>query len=227
MRLIGYARVSTVGQVKDGLGLPTQERMIRSWAKREGHRLVRVISENGKSGMLPDTERPGLLEALSAIRIGEAQGLVVTSLDRLARALTVQEAVLAKAWSMNGTIFSVDSGEVPKDDPDDPMRTAMRQMAGVFAELERKLVVKRLRNGRATKAAQGGHANGAPPYGWKAEAGELVPELVEQEVIARLAAWRSEGASLAEMARRLNADNIPARRGRWHPTTVSRALKRA
>ncbi len=30
------------------------------------------------------------------------------------------------------------------DDPDDPLRTVMRQMVGVFAELERRTVAKRL-----------------------------------------------------------------------------------
>jgi len=224
--VIAYARVSTIGQVKDGLGLPTQERMLRAWAKTGKHRIARIVSENGKSGTLPDTERPGLIEVLSAIKSGEADALVVTSLDRLARALTVQEAVLAKVWEMGGKVFTVDGGEVAQDDPDDPMRTALRQIVGVFAELDRRLIVKRLRNGRATKAAKGGHAVGAAPYGWRAEGGELVQNDSEQQVIACLRSWASDGLSLAESARRLNADSVPARRGQWHPTTVARVLSR-
>lgn len=226
MKLIGYARVSTIGQVKDGLGLPTQERLLRAWAKREGHKIVRIISENGKSGTLPDTERPGLLETLNALRLGEVEGLVVTSMDRLARALTVQEAVLAKVWAMGGAAFTVDGGEVAKDDPDDPMRTALRQIVGVFAELDRRMIVKRLRNGRATKAANGGHSVGVAPFGWRAEDAELVVDEGEQRVIATIRQWSEDGESLAGIARRLNESGTPARRGRWHPTTVSRVLAR-
>lgn len=225
MRVIAYLRVSTVGQVKDGLGLPTQERLVRDWAKRNGHRLVRVTSDNGRSGALPETERPGLLDALQAVRGGEAEGLVVTSLDRLARALTLQEAVLAKAWSFGAEVFTVDGGLVAQDDPDDPMRTALRQIVGVFAELDRRLVVKRLRNGRATKAAMGGRA-GAPPYGWRAYKGDLAEDAEEQAVLARMRAWQVEGASYAEIARRLNTEGISARRGQWHPMTTNRALNR-
>ncbi|HEV2928352.1 MAG TPA: hypothetical protein VGW74_06645 [Propionibacteriaceae bacterium] len=49
-------------------------------------------------------------------------------------------------------MFTTDQGEVLRDDPDDPMRTAMRKMAGVMYELDRRLVVPRLRRGRRLKA---------------------------------------------------------------------------
>jgi DNA invertase Pin-like site-specific DNA recombinase len=226
VRVIAYCRVSTIGQARDGLGLPTQERMLRAWVRRQNHKLVAIVSENGKSGTLPDTERPGLLEVLSAIRTKKADAIVTTSLDRIARALTVQEAVLAKVWSMGGQVFTVD-GEVVRDDPDDPMRTAMRQMAGVFHELDRKLVVKRLRNGRQTKAARGGHAVGAPPYGWRAQDAELVEDETEQATLEQIRMWKDDGLSLSAVARRLNDQGIQARRGRWHPTTVARVLSRS
>ena len=222
MKLIAYLRVSTVGQVRDGLGLPTQERMVRSWCRQHGHRLLRIVSENGKSGTLDEVGRPGLLEALSAIRSGEAEGIVVTSLDRLARSLTVQEAVLARVWTEGGCVFTVEGGEVPRDDPDDPMRTAMRQMAGVFAELERRLVIKRLRNGRQTARAAGKHAEGAYPYG------EHPEHPHEAETVRRMRKLAAEGRSLREIASVLKAEGHRPRRGeRFHPSTVARILGRA
>ena len=228
MKVVAYLRVSTIGQAKDGLCLPTQERMVRQWARAAGHRLVAIIPENGKSGALPETERPGLLEALSVIRRGDAQALVVTSLDRLARSLHVQEAVLGSVWAMGGQVFTVDAGEVLRDDPDDPMRTAMRQMAGVFAELDRRMIVKRLRNGRQTKAEAGGYAGGGVPYGWKVKDGELVEDKDEQGVITYIRTMH-EGAheSLASIAKRLNNDGIRPRQGRWHPAMIARILARS
>jgi DNA invertase Pin-like site-specific DNA recombinase len=185
-----------------------------------------VESDNGKSGALPDTERPGLLSALKAVASGEADGIVVSSIDRLARMLTVQEAILAKVWHLDGHVFTADGGEVTADDPDDPMRTAMRQMAGVFAQLDRAMLVKRLRNGRAEKDRRGGYAYGAPPYGWRAEGRELVPDPDEQEIRRRMAELIEAGQSLRQIADALNAEGVRARRGRWHPQTVARALER-
>ncbi len=40
-------------------------------------------------------------------------------------------------WRDGGHAFSDDQAEILRDDPDDPMRTALRQMQGVFAQLDR------------------------------------------------------------------------------------------
>ena len=227
MRVIGYLRVSTGRQVRDGYGLADQERQIRAWCKANGHRLVRLVTDKGLSGELEATERPGLLDVLKTVRGHEAEGVIMRDLDRIARTLTVQEAVLAKLWEADGHAFVTTSpDEVPQDDPDDPMRTAMRQMAGVFAQLERAMLAKRMRNGRAAKAKAGGYAYGGPPYGWRAEGKALVPDEGEQAVLARMRAMRDGGASLRQIADALNAEGIAPRRGLWHPQTVSRALER-
>ena len=42
-----------------------------------GYRLVRIETDDAKSGTLPAEERPGLLAALKAIKSGEAAGLLV------------------------------------------------------------------------------------------------------------------------------------------------------
>ena len=227
MKVIAYLRVSTERQARDGYGLADQEKQIRAWCRANGCRLARLVTDEGKSGTLEATERPGLLDVLKAVRDGQAEGVIMRDLDRIARTLTVQEAVLAQLWRLGGHAFVVTSpDEVPQDDPDDPMRTAMRQMAGVFAQLERAMLAKRMRNGRAAKAEAGGYAYGGPPYGQRADGGQLVPDEAEQAVLARMRAMRDEGASLRDIADALNAEGIRARRGPWHPQTVARALGR-
>ena len=163
MKVTAYIRVSTAGQVKDGLGLATQERLIKAWAKSGGHKIVAIRRDEGVSGANGIGDREGLPLALADIEDGQAEAIVVSSIDRLARVLHVQEAILGYIWKDGGKLYTVDGGEVDQDDPDDPMRKAMRKMAGVFAELDRDMVIKRLRNGRQTKASNGGYAGGAPP----------------------------------------------------------------
>src|SRR3989442_2921018 len=93
VKIVGYVRVSSDGQI-DGLGLDVQRQAISRWAKQHGHRLVTVISDEGVSGTVDASERPGLAEALSWLVRGDAEGLVIHKLDRLARRLTAQEATL-------------------------------------------------------------------------------------------------------------------------------------
>jgi len=127
-----------------GASIPYQDREIRAWARRNGHRIVGMFPEEGRSGALDLEDRAALTAAIDLIATGKAEGLVCYSLDRLAREITVQEAILAKVWEeAGGRVFTTDQGEVLRDDPDDPMRTAMRKMAGVMYELDRRLVVAR------------------------------------------------------------------------------------
>jgi hypothetical protein len=70
-------------------------------------------------------------------------------LVRLARTLVVQEAVLGHVWKHTGRVFAVDVGEVLQDDPDDPMRTAIREIMGVFAQRERGADISWSASGRS------------------------------------------------------------------------------
>jgi len=84
------------------------------------------------------------------------------------------------------------------------------------------------RTALAHKRANGEKTGGAAPYGYRlAEDGiHLEPEPSEQEALALILAWRADGLSLRAVAARLNADAVPARGARWHPTTVAVLVKR-
>jgi DNA invertase Pin-like site-specific DNA recombinase len=226
---IGYRRVSTAGQV-DRYGLPAQETDLRGYARTTGHKLIRIETDGAKPGCLPPDERPGLLAALKAIEKGEADGLLLPGdLDRLARELVLQEAVLGRVWQAGGVVHTTTRGEVEKDDPDDPMRTALRQFMGVIAQLDRALQIKRMRNGRKAKAAAGGYAGyGSPAFGQRSVDGELVGDEDQAATIARMRELRGEGLSYRLIAATLNAEGLQSKRGGdWHPQTISRVLERA
>lgn len=221
MDAIIYLRVSTQGQAVDGYGLAAQETACREYAASQGLQVVQVLRDEAVSGTLPAHERPGLMDALGMLNDDEADCLIVARLDRLARQLTTQEVILAEVWKQGREVHSADSGKVFKDDPDDPMRTAMRQMAGVFAELDRAMIVKRLRDGRRAKAAKGGKAVGAYPYG-QAKEGPIPAEL---EVMRLVAARRRDGISWDTIAAELNEDGVSPRTARaWTPRNLAKVM---
>lgn len=107
------------------------------------------------------------------------------------------------------------------------MRTALRQMVGVFGQLERSMIASRLRAGRRQKHLNGGFAYGAPPYGFKSEKKALVPVLEEQVVIARMSELRAQGMSLRALASQLDGEGLLPRCGRcWDPSSIGRILHR-
>lgn len=225
MDLVAYLRVSSESQV-DGFGLEVQERACRSWAKANGHRVVSVETDAGISGSKGIDERPGLSAALDMLLPPpRARGLVVAKLDRLARALHVQESVLQLIWRDGGQVFTADGGEVLQDDPDDPMRTFVRQVLGGVAQLERGLITKRMRDGRLEKARSGRHAVGQYRFGQHGSGvgreRDAAPNPTEAPTVARIMALRAEGLSYAQVARRLDAEGLhPRRARRWSSASV-------
>lgn len=233
LRLVLVRRVSTAGQAVDGYGLPAQEADCRKWVKGQTAPRVRIVhmvtdgdGKGGKSGTTLLDERPGLMEAVEWIAEGRADGILAPNLDRLARELTVQEAVLSYVWALGGRVFTADHGEHLEDDASDPMRTAMRQMRGVFHQLDRGLIIKRLTEGRAAKGERGGYAYGAPRFGQRVEDGELTDDERENAIAETFERWRDdEGLSIRAICSRANEQGLLSKRGgKWHPTTVQRLL---
>lgn len=231
MRVVGYVRVSTRQQTL-GDSMEAQEEAIRAWAEAAGHVVVAILEDGGESGKLAEDQRPGLLAALSMLEAGEAEALVVQRLDRLARALHVQEAVLARAWLSEAEVWeAVGARLVLQDDPDDPMRTFVRQVMGAANQLEASMVATRLRGGRRHKEAQGGYGGGFVRYGWsvvgQGKDAKLVEVEEEQAVLKRMRRLRRRHTFRA-IAAKLNAEGVPAKGGGpWRHTSVRSALRTA
>ncbi|ATE52104.1 recombinase family protein [Actinosynnema pretiosum] len=230
MRLVAYFRVSSTGQL-DGYGFDVQRADVKRWAKANGHTIVAEFTD-AVTGKFDAPDRPGLTEAVQMVRRpAQADGIVVGKLDRLARALTVQEAILALVWREGGSVFTAEDGEVQQDDPDDPMRTAIRQVQGVFAELDRKTVVKRLRDGRKAKAATGRKAVGEYPYGYAGQGQgrerDAAPEPAEQAAVRRIVELHGEQKSYRVIAATLDAEgHRPRRAASWSAMSVRNVVLR-
>jgi len=230
-RSVGYVRVSGEARL-DGYGPQNQATDIRKWAKANGHQLVAIYHDDAKSGTLGPADRPGLSAVLDSLHRGDATGVIFGRLDRLARALAVQEGVLASVWALGGRAYAAaEGGEVHEDDPDDPMRTAMRQMRGVFSQLDRAQVVKRLRDGRRAKADSGRKATGAYRFGYAGEGKgrdrDAAPLDTEQVVLARILELRSFGDSYRTIAEILDAEgHRPRRAETWSAMTVRNIVAR-
>lgn len=216
-----YARSSA----QSGDSIEAQHDVCRSWAVEHAQNVVGAFADDGVSGT--KEQRPGLSEALTALEERKASGIVIHRLDRLARALHVQEAILGRVWDTGATVFTVDGGEVLKDDPTDPMRTFCRQILGAAAQLERGLVIARMQSGKKRSRAAGFYSGGSVPFGYRLlDNGKLEHVATDLELAHDIRAMRSTGLTLREIAESLNKKKIKTSHGSaWYPMTVSRALR--
>lgn len=221
---IAYLRVSTAEQVA-GFGLDVQAQAIDAYCASAGLRLVGTYRDEGISGSNGLETRVGLGEALAALEAGDATCLVVYRMDRLARDLLLQETVVQR---LTQRAVAVRSASEPDMDTlsDDPTKTLIRQIVGAIAQYERAVIRGRMQAGIRAKAAAGGYVGGQPPYGWRAQRGELVEHPAEQAAVAFARQLRSEGCTLRVVAARLAEAGYPPRRGsRWHPSAVAALVR--
>ena len=97
------------------------------------------------------------------------------------------------------------------------MLEAMRQMVGVFAQLEKNIIVRRLQSGRKAKRAQGGYMGGRTcPFGLQVQGEGREAHFVPGEqapVVARIFQDYAAGTSTNKIAAGLAAQGIKGSRG--------------
>lgn len=134
MKVCIYARVSTLGQE-----LSQQIAACRRWCEYKGYEVGATFQETVSGAKVKRPEYGALLKSL---RSGEYDGVVVFRLDRLGRnsrelALVIDE-LEAKGIKIYSTTENFDTST--------PFGRAMREMAYIFAQLEREQIAE------ATKA---------------------------------------------------------------------------
>ena len=227
MKLAGYIRVSTEGQV-DAFGKDVQRDAIRRWALLNGHTVDVWYEEDGVSGKTDSGDRPELRQLLADSDAFD--GVVFFDPTRIARRAVVQETLLGLIWSAGLQVFTTTAGEMAKDE-DDPTKILIRQVLAIVAEFDHRSTVKKLHAARRIKSSQGGYIGGAASYGLRVvgagKTSQLVPDPEETVVIGQIRALHSNGLSLRAIADTLNDRNVPTRQGKlWQATQVSRILAR-
>jgi len=216
---VAIVRVSTEDQ---NLGPEAQRAAITAWAERSG---VSVLSwhEDRLSGATPAEDRPGLLAALEALRQHRAGLLVAAKRDRIARDVVIAATVEQLARDAGARVVTADGLTVD----DTPEAALMRTLMDAFAAYERALIRARTKAALRVKRARGERYSRRAPLGFRLEGARLVEDAPERAVLERVRSMRSEGFSLARVASRLNAEGLKCRGGRWHVTSLARALRRA
>lgn len=205
MRVVGYIRVSTAEQATSGLGLAAQREALDREAQRRGWELVAVEEDHASGKTMRN--RPGLAEALRKVAAGEADTLMVSKLDRLARSVSdfarLMDEFREAGWGLIVLDLGVDTTSI--------MGEAMANVVAAFAQAERRRIGERTREAMA-QAKANGRRLGRPP-------------VLGDDVRGRIRAMREAGQTFRAIADTLSSENIPtAHGGSWHPNTIRRIV---
>jgi site-specific DNA recombinase len=216
----GYCRISVDNS--DGVSLENQRDRISAWAAASGHVLAGLFVEVRSGGRVDN--RPELQKAISAA-CRDRGVLVVYSLSRFSRSvrdtLALQERLEKAGASLASLSESIDSST--------PISKFIFQLISSLSELERNQIRQRTADALGFLRRGNVRISHRIPLGYDLgpDGKSLVPNLWEQDAIARILERRASGISLAGVARTMVEEGVPTKSGgKWRSSTVAAILAR-
>lgn len=226
MRTLIYARFSS--HLQNPRSIEQQIAACRARAEQEGWQVVDCFADSAISGAagIDESQRPGLalmLDAIERARHSAApiEQVLTESTDRIARHQGDALAVRERIEFAGARLFTLFDGHI-----DDITGT----IKGLFDARFRKDLAARVRRGQAANVRAGRAASGVT-YGYRRvsqfdDKGDPVRGLRaidegEAEVVRRIFRDYDAGLSPRAIAGALNAEGVPAPRGRiWRASTL-------
>jgi DNA invertase Pin-like site-specific DNA recombinase len=199
-----YFRTSSatnVGQDKDSE--KRQQDAVRSFAARNGIEIVGEYYDAAVSGADPVDDRPEFCRMVSYMLSNGARTVLVETASRFARDLIVQETGYRMLKSKGIELIAVDSPD--SFVADTPTAEFIRQVLGAVAQLEKAMLVSKLRGARVRKRRETGRCEGNPAWVKTVSEAAITAARAAQ---ARGLSLRAIGAELAA-AGLLNANGKP------------------
>ena len=157
MNVIGYVRVSTQGQAKDGYSLAYQQDEIRSYCERQGLNLLHVFTDEGISGAKVDedtleVDRIGFQSMLAALSAHTIDAVVVLNTSRLWRSDIVKVLVHREFKKHDVDVKSIEQPtySIYKKDPSDFLINGLMELLDAYQRLEISMKLSRGRNKKST-----------------------------------------------------------------------------
>ncbi|HPY99770.1 MAG TPA: recombinase family protein, partial [bacterium] len=176
MKIAIYIRVSTEEQAKEGYSLTTQREHLENYAKREGHDIFRVYSDDGISGY--SERRPALQALLQDAKLRRFDLVIVYKIDRFSRNL---KDLLNLVDELSNSSVGFKSATEPFDTTTSAGKLMFQQL-GSFAEFERNRLAERVMPGMI-KGVQLGNWQGArySPFGYNYNKAAKVLEINSEQ----------------------------------------------
>jgi DNA invertase Pin-like site-specific DNA recombinase len=208
---IGYCRVSTLEQAREGLSLEAQNARIENYCEIREIDLIICHEDRGISGRKA-SNRPGLDAAIEQV-VKERGMLVVHSLSRLAR--SVKDCIdIVNRLEKAGAQLVLISENIDTNSASGKM---FFHVIAAMAQFESDLNGERVRASLDYIRSQGKQYCRNPPFGYKFTEGEIQVDTDEKKIVARIKRLRNKGWTYRRIAKRFESVGVLNRRGNPFP----------
>jgi DNA invertase Pin-like site-specific DNA recombinase len=226
-RAVGYVRVSTESQMKNGEGLKIQRQEIERYCTDKNIELVKVFSDEAVSGANED--RNGINELLTYVAENKIDRVIIHKIDRLSRDTMYGLFIRKELKKVDVELLSINEESLSGNDP---VSELMNTIILAFATFEKSQISNRMLLGRREKALNKKQkSSGNCPFGYCYRYDNLGknPIVVLDEsaakVVKEMFSLYSQGKSLQKIADYLNESGVKTSRGNdWSKQAVKVVL---
>ena len=163
-KAIGYVRVSSDKQVKEGGGLEVQKKAIIQFCEKQGIKLLDIFSDEGISGAEDIEKREGLAQCFAYIRKNkeDVKYVIVQKLDGFARDTILLGYLEFELKKCNCELLAAD-----QKFNNDPSGKLMKDIISAFAAFEKNMINLRTSSGKKNKIEKNLFTGGKVPMGYK------------------------------------------------------------
>jgi len=222
-KAVGYVRVSTTIQAKEGESLTTQRQQIDDFAKQKGWQLECIYADEGISGTTIKY-RTYFKKLIEDAKKGKFEVVIFTKLSRFAR---------------NAREYMISSHELEKHgislfgikENIDPTTSTGKMIAGIlalFAEWEHETIKEQMYENKMARWRQQRIFNGRPPYAyyWNKEEKQLEINEKEAETYKLIVnMYLDQCMSFSDICIKLRNKGIICKKAYWSSITVSYTFK--
>ncbi len=218
---VGYLRVSGKGQIK-GHGFARQKDEIQAYAKKHGYKIIEWYKETYTG---TEQDRPEFIRMVEDMLSNGCRTIIIECMDRFGRRSMVSEQLLALLIRKGIAMISAMTGQnVTEDvqDDKDPWKKFIVQMQNNIAELDKRLLVHKLRKAREAKRKTG-RCEGRKPFGYYPGEDEIIKRI--KQLYRKPRGEKRPG--FMTIAKKLNEEGVPTRTGaKWSDVLVKSILTR-
>lgn len=219
MRTIGYIRVSTDEQAREGVSLENQRDKIAAYCSLNDMVLLETITDEGISAK--NLNRDGMKTLISLAKQGKIDAVIVYKLDRLSR--SVKDTIeLVELFEKHKIAFH---SIVDHIDTKTATGRFFLNIMSSLAQMERELIGERTKDALSHKIVKGERV-GHVPFGYvlDRDGKTLLENPREQEAIRLISELHHKGHTYRAICRELEAKAYAAKEGTWHPQKVKNIL---
>jgi DNA invertase Pin-like site-specific DNA recombinase len=220
--VVGYVRVSTQGQARDGYSLQYQVDEIQKYCEEKNMDLIQIYEDRGISGAKVDeegltVERDGLQNMLADLSLMKVQSVIVLNTSRLWRSDMAKVLIQRELKRNQVDVTSIEQPNysIFAHDPNDFLVNGMLELLDQYQRLE---IALKLGRGRRKKAEQGGYAGGEIAFGYKIrkEQKTITVDANKAIIVRRLFELKANHPSwtLKQFAEQLNAEGYRTEQGK-------------